>query len=69
MGRYLLARTRCMIATAIPSKRGQGMVEYALIIAFVVVVAAGLINSGGIKNKVTEIFTNLNTTLDNAASK
>lgn len=47
-------------------QKGQGIVEYALILAFVVAIAAGLTNAGGIKDKVSAIFTQVGTTLDNA---
>ena len=40
------------------SQKAQGIVEYALILAFVVVVAAALINGGELRNAVTNIFTN-----------
>ena len=45
------------------SQKAQGIVEYALILAFVVVVAAALINGGELRNAVTNIFTNTATTL------
>ena len=38
------------------SQKAQGIVEYALILAFVVVVAAALINGGELRNAVTNIF-------------
>lgn len=38
-------------------EKGQGIVEYALILAFVAVVAAGLTNAGGLKDKVSSSFT------------
>ena len=47
-------------------QKGQGIVEYALILAFVVAIAAGLTNAGGIRDKVSAIFTQVGTTLDNA---
>lgn len=40
------------------SQKAQGIVEYALILAFVVVVAAALINGGELRNAVTNIFGN-----------
>ena len=40
------------------SQKAQGIVEYALILAFVVVVAAALINGGNLSNAVKEIFGN-----------
>lgn len=47
-------------------QKGQGIVEYALILAFVVAIAAGLTNAGGIKDKVSAIFTQVGNTLDTA---
>ena len=40
------------------SQKAQGIVEYALILAFVVVVAAALINGGELSNAVTNVFSN-----------
>ena len=40
------------------SQKAQGIVEYALILAFVVVVAAALINGGDLSNAVKNIFGN-----------
>ena len=47
-------------------QKGQGIVEYALILAFVVAIAAGITNAGGIKDKVSSIFTQVGNTLDTA---
>ncbi len=47
-------------------QKAQGIVEYALILAFVVAIAAGLTNAGGIKDKVSAIFTQVGNTLDTA---
>ena len=40
------------------SEKAQGIVEYALILAFVVVVAAALTNSG-LQGKVGNVFNNV----------
>lgn len=40
------------------SQKAQGIVEYALILAFVVVVAAALINGGALSDAVKNIFGN-----------
>jgi len=40
------------------SQKAQGIVEYALILAFVVVVAAALINGGDLSDAVKNIFGN-----------
>ena len=47
-------------------QKAQGIVEYALILAFVVAIAAGLTNAGGIRDKVSAIFTSVGDTLDKA---
>ena len=36
--------------------KGQGIVEYAVLLAFVVAIAAWLFNNSGIKNEVTATF-------------
>ena len=46
-------------------EKGQGIVEYALILAFVVVIAVAITNAGGLKDKVSEVFTNITQSLDN----
>lgn len=38
------------------SQKAQGIVEYALILAFVVVVAAALTNQGGLQDAITGVF-------------
>lgn len=47
-------------------QKGQGMVEYALILAFVVAVAIALTGQGGIRQAITTTFTNVTNTLNNA---
>lgn len=37
-------------------EKGQGIVEYALILAFVVAIAVALTSSGGLKEAVNEAF-------------
>ena len=39
-------------------QKGQGIVEYALILAFVVGLAALLTNTGGLKEAISDVFTN-----------
>ena len=39
------------------NQKAQGIVEYALILAFVVVVAAAITNGGGLRDKVEGVFT------------
>jgi pilus assembly protein Flp/PilA len=39
------------------SEKGQGIVEYALVLAFVVIVAAAITNGGALSNKVSSAFT------------
>lgn len=38
------------------SEKAQGIVEYALILAFVVVVAAAITNGGGLRDKIKDVF-------------
>ena len=45
------------------SEKAQGIVEYALILAFVVAVAAALTSAGGLKEKVTNVLTNVGNAL------
>ena len=40
-------------------EKGQGIVEYALILAFVVVLAIALTSDGGIQEKVKATFSNV----------
>ena len=40
-------------------EKGQGIVEYALILAFVVVVAAAISNGGDLQTKVKKVFEDL----------
>ena len=37
-------------------KKGQGIVEYAILLAFVVVVSVFLFGNGGLKDEVTATF-------------
>ena len=48
------------------SQIGQGIVEYALILAFVVAVAALLGNAGGLRTAITNIFSNTQQQLEGA---
>lgn len=41
------------------SEKAQGIVEYALILAFVVVIAAGIAKGGDIANGVGNVFSNV----------
>lgn len=48
------------------SQKAQGIVEYALILAFVVVVALALTNTGGLGDAIKGIFGATAGTLDDA---
>lgn len=48
------------------SQKAQGMVEYALIIAFVVVLAAVLMSNDGISGAIQNVFGTAENTLNNA---
>jgi len=45
------------------SEKAQGIVEYALILAFVVVLAIALTSSGGIQEKIKATFSNVSSHL------
>ena len=47
-------------------RKGQGIVEYAIILALVVLLAAVMSGSSGIKEKVTQTFTNVGSALDSS---
>ena len=49
-------------------EKGQGIVEYALILAFVVVIAMALTNSGGLQDKIKAVFTSVGNEVDKAGS-
>lgn len=49
-------------------EKGQGIVEYALILAFVVVIAMALTNSGGLQDKIKAVFTSVGDEVDKAGS-
>lgn len=51
------------------SQKAQGIVEYALILAFVVVVALVLTNTGGLGESIKGIFNVTGDTLDAAKDK
>lgn len=53
------------------SEKAQGLVEYAILLAFVVVVGAIIVGTGNdtIANSVSTIFTKVQTILSDAASK
>ncbi len=45
------------------SEKAQGIVEYALILAFVLILATALTNPGGIKEKIEAVFKDVSTQL------
>ena len=48
------------------NQKGQGMVEYALILAFVVIIAAALTDNGGIRGGIEAVFQSVTNQLTNA---
>ncbi len=48
------------------TEKGQGIVEYAVIIAFVIAVAAYIFSDGGLKNEVTKTFSKTTSVMSNA---
>ena len=51
------------------SQKAQGIVEYALILAFVVVVALALTNTGGLGDSIKGIFDATKGTLNDAKTQ
>ena len=51
------------------TEKAQGMVEYALILAFVVVIAAFLVGNDSIGEAIKTTFTNVKTQLTTANAK
>ena len=45
------------------SEKAQGIVEYALILAFVLILATALTNPNGIKDKIEAVFKDVSTQL------
>ena len=45
-----------LILNTFSSKKGQGIVEYAILLAFVLAIAAFLFADTGLKNEVTATF-------------
>ena len=50
------------------SQKAQGIVEYALLLAFVVVVAAAITGGGGISESIEKIFSSVKSTMHDAAN-
>ena len=46
------------------SEKAQGIVEYALVLAFVVVVAAAMTNSGGLSDNIKNVFNKVSNALN-----
>ena len=47
------------------TKKGQGIVEYAILLAFIVAVAAFLFNNGALKDEITATFNSTASILSN----
>ena len=47
------------------SEKAQGIVEYALILAFVAVIAAALFGDGNIEGKIKDVFEHIEKLLEN----
>ena len=45
-----------MMWESLRNERGQGIVEYAFILAVVVVISYALVNSGDVKTSIGEVF-------------
>ena len=52
------------------SEKGQGMVEYALVLAAVAIIAGIVLSdAGGLKTSITKAFTNAGTQIESADTK
>lgn len=51
------------------SEKAQGIVKYALILAFVAVIAAALFGNDGIQGSIEKVFSNIEGLLKNGAAK
>lgn len=54
----MLSMIKCLgyLKNRYMSQKAQGMVEYALIIAFVVILAAVLMSDGGLSGAISSVF-------------
>ena len=51
------------------SEKGQGLVEYALLLAFIAAIVVGVVGTNsGLEATITSVFTNINTALTAAAA-
>lgn len=50
------------------SQKAQGIVEYALILAFVVVLAVVLTKTGGLQEAISDVFGNATTKVNSGAN-
>ena len=50
------------------SEKAQGIVEYALVLAFVVVIAAAVTNGGGLRDKIQAVFTSVTDAFGNTGT-
>lgn len=53
------------VQSRLASQKGQGIVEYALILAFVVVVAAAIFNGGELRTKIAKVFSDISAAFGN----
>lgn len=54
-----LGKLKSVFKNRLMADEGQGIVEYALVLAFVVVIAAGITTSTDLKEKVKAPFANM----------
>ena len=64
----MLSMVKCLgyLKDRYMSQKAQGMVEYALIIAFVVILAAVLMNNDGLRGAIAGVFGTAATTINEA---
>ena len=63
--RQCLGRKMLLELKAFCGKKGQGIVEYAILLAFVIAVAAFLFTQGGLKDEITATFSSTTSILRN----
>ncbi len=62
----MISYVKTLIQKIKSSEKGQGMVEYALIIAFVAAIAIFALGDGGLGGAVSGAFENASTMIDEA---
>ena len=64
-GRQCWSRMMLLKLNGFCDKKGQGIVEYAILLAFIIAVAAFLFTHGGLKEEVVATFNSTSSILTN----